>query len=358
MPLYLDSVFDASGQYKFDKVVPRYVNAGLEFYEGASLALDSLNKEGVKLEVQVFDTRHHASLYKLADSGKLNDVDLIIGAVSGSEYLDLATIAKEKQIPFVSASYPNDGGITENPYVIIVNPKLNTHIQAIYNYVLRNLGTNKIVMFRRQNKADDRVTEVIKSLNQSASGPVVNIQTATLNSPFTTADITATLDKSRENVIIGGSLDDAFNKKLITTAASLASAYKITLVGMPTWEGLHELEAPELKAVPVIYPATFFNPEEEDTWSNDFRKQYGRNTYTLPSEMAFRGYEVTYLFSHLLAKYHRDLGNNLSDKNFRVHTDFQFYPVRWSNNAILPDYYENKRIYILKRLDGAITKEY
>ena len=355
-PLYLDSAFDASGNYRFGKTVPRYINAGLDFYEGAALAIDSLDREGLELDVQVFDTRNKTSIYKLADGGAFNDVDLIIGAVSGSEYLDLATIAREKQIPFVSATYPNDGGISGNPFVIIVNSKLNTHLQAIYNYVLRNLGTNNIVMFRRQNAADDRVTEVFKSLNASSSGQVLNIKTNTLSTVFTPEKIAASLDKSRENVIICGSLDESFSKKLITAVASLAKTYKITLIGMPTWEGYRELEATELRTLPVIYSSTFFNPGQEHAWSTDFSQQYAKRTYSSPSEMAFRGYEVMYLFAHLVTLYNDELLQHLSDKNYRVLTDFNFKPIHWSKNSTTPDYYENKHIYILQQLSDTLSK--
>src|SRR5918911_1150193 len=45
-PLYLDSAFDASHEYRYGKnVFPKFINSGLEFYEGVQLALDSLAKE-------------------------------------------------------------------------------------------------------------------------------------------------------------------------------------------------------------------------------------------------------------------------------------------------------------------------
>jgi len=56
--LYLDSAFDADNEYRYTKnVFPKFINPGLEFYEGAQLALDSLNKDQVPLEVFVYDTR-------------------------------------------------------------------------------------------------------------------------------------------------------------------------------------------------------------------------------------------------------------------------------------------------------------
>src|ERR1700744_1708077 len=57
LPLYLDSAFDAGGNYRYDKNFPKFINPGLEFYEGAQMALDTLAKEQVKLDVHIYDTR-------------------------------------------------------------------------------------------------------------------------------------------------------------------------------------------------------------------------------------------------------------------------------------------------------------
>jgi hypothetical protein len=44
VPLYLDSAFDATNSYRYDKNFPKFINPGLEFYEGVQFALDSLTK--------------------------------------------------------------------------------------------------------------------------------------------------------------------------------------------------------------------------------------------------------------------------------------------------------------------------
>src|ERR1043166_1800219 len=57
VPLYLDSAFDASLNYRYDKTFPKFINPGLEFYEGLQLAADSLQKEDMDLDIEVYDTR-------------------------------------------------------------------------------------------------------------------------------------------------------------------------------------------------------------------------------------------------------------------------------------------------------------
>ena len=56
-PLYLDSAFDDLNNYRYEKQFPKFINPGLEFYEGAQLALDSLARESTPLEVFIYDTR-------------------------------------------------------------------------------------------------------------------------------------------------------------------------------------------------------------------------------------------------------------------------------------------------------------
>ena len=82
-PLYLDSAFDAtSGNYRYDKNFPKFINPGLEFYEGVQLALDSLQKENAPLDVQIYDTRQtRQTLAQILESPAFQGTELIIGHV-------------------------------------------------------------------------------------------------------------------------------------------------------------------------------------------------------------------------------------------------------------------------------------
>ncbi|MEY3432312.1 MAG: hypothetical protein RL131_248, partial [Bacteroidota bacterium] len=106
--LYLDTHFDAQGKPLQQKGLNKQSIPALEFYEGVSLAVDSLNQEGVNLSLQVFDIQaKNGNIDKLLQNGSLNGFQLILGQVSGSDYLKLASFSKSKNIPFVSATYPN-----------------------------------------------------------------------------------------------------------------------------------------------------------------------------------------------------------------------------------------------------------
>ena len=353
--LYLDSAFDESMTYRYGKSFPRQSIPGLEFYEGAEFAMDSLRLETADVEMHVFDIRSaSSSISRVAGSPVMDSLDLIIGQVSGTDYLQLADIASSRQIPFVSAVYPNDGGVRNNPQVIMANAKLNTHIQSIYNYVLRNMGTQHLLWLRRPGEADNRVEDVFKQLNASPGGGVMKYKPVKLPDNFSSKDILSRIDTLRDNVLIAGSLDENFARRLLAACAPLPKHYKLTLVGMPTWEGIRELSKPEYRHLPIVYSTTFFN--QGQGLSAHFDSVYRARTFSKPSDMAFKGFEITYYFVHLLMKYDTAMLGNLNDPAYRLITNYDFRPIRWNKDSTEPDYFENKRIYILRRLQNQVTQ--
>ena len=151
-PLYLDSVFNESG-YRYGKGFPKFAVQGLDFVQGAQIALDSLPMLFSNIDARVFDSKSTSKpVLSLIQNKELDSIDLIIGSVKDQEYFQLASFAKEKNIPFISATYPNDGGITGNPFLIIVNSTLKAHCEAIYSHLLQNNGTDKIYLITRPHR--------------------------------------------------------------------------------------------------------------------------------------------------------------------------------------------------------------
>ncbi|WP_336515748.1 ABC transporter substrate-binding protein [Pollutibacter soli] len=355
VPLYLDSAFDNTNAYKYGKSFPKQSIAGLEFFTGAEYAIDSLKMSNEALDFYVFDLRSkQGNINTINKSPLMDSIDLIIGQVSGSDYLRLSEIAKERAIPFISATYPNDGGVKENPFVVIVNSKLNTHIQSVYNYVARNWGPDNIVYVRSKNPADDRIEDLIRQLNQSSGGGVLKYKTVTVADYPMVTDLRKVLDSNRQNIVIAGSLSETFGTRLATACLGMGTSYKINLVGMPTWEGNKELTRSDYRPLPIIYSSTFF--VTDTAWGSRFEENYRKKTFSKPSDLVYRGYEITHLFTRLLLKYDTAVIDHLDDKSFKLLTDYDFKPIRWSKTSTEPDYYENKRVYILRRLNGITEK--
>lgn len=353
LPLYLDSAFDATGNYRYDKSFPKFINPGLEFYEGATLALDTLQKADDRLEVRIYDTRSATqSLQQVLASPEFQPTQLIIGYVVNGELQQLAAAAQRKGIPFINVNFPNDGGITNNPSLVILNSTLRTHCEGIYRFLQRNYPTRPLVFFRRKGSQEDRLKNYFTDLGHTTAGVPLNIQYVTLDENFDAGALAPYLDSSTHTVCIAGSLDEAWGNRLAAALASLKSD-PTTLIGMPTWDNM-DFSRPEFAGEEIIYSTPFyFNPA--DTLVKQITQYFKARFYSRPSDMVFRGYETVYRFGSLLNLHGAQLSGSVGEKKYTVFDDFHIEPVFLNRRSMTLDYFENKKLYFIRKLDGNVT---
>ena len=357
-PLYLDSAFDNNDEYRYARnVFPKFINPGLEFYEGAQLALDSLNKENAPLEVFIYDTRSSKeTLTDQLSNSELNGVELIIAHCSSAELKAFAEAGLRKNIPVINVNLPNDGGVTGNPFFVVMNPTLKTQCEGIYKHIQKNYSLNPIVVFRRKGQLEDRIKSYFDDFGKSTVAIPLQFKYVDLTDSFTVNQLKPYLDTTSQTLCVAGSLDENFGKRLTQQLATLKKQkYQATIMGMPTWDVI-SFNKPEYKGIEIIYSTPFYNAKT-DKVSVSINNKFNKIMYARPSDMVFRGYEVTWKYAKLLMQYEKDLASNLSNKQNKVFTDFDIQPVIGKQNMTL-DYFENKKLYFLKWQDGVLKGIY
>ncbi|MCW3463387.1 ABC transporter substrate-binding protein [Chitinophaga nivalis] len=345
-PLYLDSVFAGSTELP-GRTMPRYVLPGLEFYEGAQLALDSLQQQGYALKVNIYDSKGKQNVASLIRNRTLDATDLIIGAVSNPELKDLSDFAKKKEINFVSATFPNDGGINDNPFLFITNSTLKTHCEALQNYVQDAFSNKNIVLFRRSTTFESRLAADFKaSYDKLESNKKSRIREMVWNDGTTPEEIAKVLLADRPNVIIVTALDENGAKNLLRKLSVSAATYPLQIFGMPTWD-VFKLKDPEFKGLQVYYSSPYFN-DKADNYSR-YINDYFRKTYRArPSDMAFKGFDLTYYFVKLLHE-NGVYFNSEVETSPKIITQYNFQPVYLKDGEQTPSYFENKNIFIIQK---------
>jgi hypothetical protein len=71
----------------------------------------------------------------------------------------------------------------------------------------------------------------------------------------------------------------------------------------------------------------------------------------------YRGYEITLRYISNMVS-HVDNIIDLSDQEGRIFSDFDIQPVKLRQQNSKPDYYENRKIYFIKKIDGVIKGVY
>ena len=351
-PLYLDSVF-SNGSFRYRQGVPKFIIPAVEFIQGAQIALDSMKVEKGNVTAFIYDTKSYTqSIPSLIKNKKLDSLHLIIGSVRDADYKQLADFALLKNIPFISATYPNDGGVTGNPFTVLINSTLKAHCEAIYSYLLQNHGTDLIYLLRKKGSQEDKIAGYFKMLNEPDGKSLLNIQTLNIDSTFSPGILKARLDSNRKSIIIGGSLDEDFATDLASACYGLYETYPITLIGMPNWDGFSSLKRKaDFEGFPIYFTTPYFN-NKWDSYSKMLTASYLKKYKIKPGDMAYKGFESVYMFTKLLTKYPDDFINHINDKTVKIFCDYNIRPVILKKGAATPDYFENKHLYFIKLLNG------
>lgn len=345
LPFYLDSAFNA-GEYKLGNGgIPRYMLPALDFYQGMMLAIDSLNKEKIALSVNFHDTKAlNGGTDSLLTSEALPTTDLLIALFNNrNEIKPVAGFALDNKIPLLSYTFPNDGGVTNNPYLVLINPTLRTHLEAIFKYLQRNHPLQNIHLYKRKGATEDLIRQVLEELNSKTPAAKLKIKVIELADNFTPEEATAALDSTRENLVICGSLQDEFAFNLTRTLGA-AKSYRQTIIGMPTWETGRDLS----QYAEIIY-TTHFQTQRNEKAARAIAAAYQKKMAGGANDMVYKGFEAMYRFGKLLVRYPNELMQQLSNKTFNLLNDFD---IRNVNNPA--DYLENKKIYFVRKSQGSI----
>lgn len=352
VPLYLDSVFK-SNIYKGNKKFPRFALPAIDFVQGAKIALDSFPLDNCTITARIFDTKSDStSVEDLIGQHQLDELDLIIGLVKDNDLNLLADFALLKKIPFVSATHPNDNGIEKNPYFYMLTPSLKTHCESIYSYLLQNHGSDNIIIVRKPGSQEDKTVGFFKNINRPDKKELLKIKTIIPDSAWT--NIQNELDSTRKNCIIGTSLDETFAKELLASIIKLPKNFDLLLFGMPNWNAFNAFGKnikSEYKDFPFYYTAPYFN-DKTDSLSQLIQNSYLTQYKGTPSEMAYKGFEMMYLFSRAIAQNVEEFSAAVNNYPNKLFTAYKILPVYLKGLNKEVNYYENKNLYFIKRING------
>ena len=313
-----------------------------------------MNEEGHSIEVFVFDTHSTKTLAQQLKEAEQDSVQLIIAySETVKELQHFASSAQMMRIPFINANFPNDGGVYGNPYFVVLNSTLRTHIEGIYRYIQKYYSLDNIIVFRKKGEMEDLIKNYFDETGKNTASVPLQIKYIDLVDSFSVKQLQSQLDSNGSTLCIAGSLDENFGKRLALQSASLSQQYSLSLMGMPTFDNMDkEFTRPDYKGLEIIYSTPFYN-SRNDKVSQSITEHYNENLSARPGDVALRSYEATWRFIKLLLKYKNDLASNLTLKEFNLIHDFDIQPVLNKKDMTL-DYFENKKLFFVKWMNGII----
>ena len=275
--------------------------AYIEFYEGLKIAIDTMKKAGMNINLHVYDLdESKEKLNKTISSPALSKMHLIIGPFSDT-YLDtISAFSYEHKIPLVSSFLSGEVSLREiNPYYI--NPITSIYYQMIALadfFKDKREDANVIVSYQPSEMEMAAAIALDSTLNELEfkSHAIVNINESGLSG------ITANFHASKENIIITLANGEIFVSNYIRNLNEYKKNFSITLMPLPGWLKYKNLDLEFLEHLNSNFFGSYFiDYQRED--NRDFAKKFQKEYKSDPGKYAFLGYDIGVYFLSALHNY-------------------------------------------------------
>jgi LysM repeat protein/ABC-type branched-subunit amino acid transport system substrate-binding protein len=367
--LNLEHIAEADPLVEIDEPEVRYYNFFresenyLQFYEGVLLAVDSLQRAGMRIILNVFDTQLSAdSIRRHIHSPQFLRTDLIIGPVFSHVQSEVAAIAAKNRIPIISPLSSQSRDLDNNPFYYQVNPSREFLISKTADLITEEYFNSNLVVVKTKhsgNASEEKVIDLVREKlipsgywNQP-SGLQYNLYDFSREGPL---GLRRVLSHDKENVIFVSSMHEGDISVVLSNINNLAGKYSITLIGFNRYEQFHSIQEEFYHNLRLQYVtpywADYSHPE-----TVRFLKKFRQHFHTEPGNFGMQGYDVAFYFLSALKNFGKDFEEclpyqqaHLSQGNYRFEKQSRL--GGYMNQGVSVISYERNFDVVRKRVIG------
>lgn len=296
----------------------------VEYYRGVRAALDTLSKEGIKTEVNLWNINKDSVLTKvLAHNPSIAKQNIILGPLYTSQVHTLAEFCRKNNVALVMPFSIDADDATTNPNVFqIYQSDSQLAGRSIGAFIERFAKTHRPI-FVNTNTPQDGKYAFTKALRETLQSRGIKEELTDINTPL--REFAKHFSQTQPNVIF---LNSAAYKPLERLFEKLDSLKKIDPSLIISTYGYNEwfIYQPNLEKDYFKYnvhiPTTYYFSRTSDRvedFERDYKNRYGQgmNPDCLP-RMALLGYDHTMYFVRGISKYGRSyVGNEKQNTGFK-----------------------------------------
>lgn len=316
----------------------KLTNMVTDFYMGAEIAIDSIKKQGVNVDVLVLDSgKKGKNIDVILKGGQLDDTDVIIGPFYSNK-VDM--VANKVKSPVVFPHFSNNQNKFVSSKIIKAEADLDSHsiflashLKDVYN------GETIFIVGDGKAKSNAQISKLSFSLKQHDSikkiivlkpedGYIKKERFTDHMKPQAHCWVIMT---SNNNAVVA----DALNSMIVLPEEVTAQVFSIKKNKAYT-----TIDNNKLARVELVYVTNNYM-DASDPGMKVFNSKYKSINYVLPSEYALKGFDVTYDILLRLAS-----GDTLKETfkkgvSFRLGSKFEY-----ENKAFTPS--NNNGLFIVK----------
>lgn len=222
-----------------------------EFYQGFMMAVDSLQKAGMSLNVFIYDTKKDTStIGKILSKNEFNTMDIVIGPLYPKTIKYTASKCKDMGIKIVLPFKTDAAVLHENPKAFKPVTSNMTLIDGTVDYLIENRSHHNIVILKPYLEGDKALYERAKDrFNSNVKPGAYNSKIVELSLGSSSGrDLNAVLKKDTVNMIIIPSNDVKFVTSALNRLNKVLNMnpysknMRIVAVGFEDWNKFDDID--------------------------------------------------------------------------------------------------------------------
>ena len=306
----------------------------VEYYEGFLMAVDSLKKQGVSVDVYTYDIGNtKASLAQLLENKtELKGMDFIFGPAYTDQVKLMADYAEQNKIRLVVPFTSKSDVVFNNPYVFQINTPQSYLFSEVYEHYLRKFP-NAHVVFLDAETGDNDKADFIAGLKEELKNKQITFKELK-GAAITPEGMKTVVDSLRENVLIPTSGKNISLIKilpqLIITSREHPN-YDMKLFGYPEWQTYTYDHLSSFFELDTYFYSSFYTNNlfpEAVKFTSAYRKWYSKDMANTYPKYGMLGFDTAYFFLKALSQYGSDMEENMNRTMVNpIQTGFKFERV-------------------------------
>ncbi len=268
------------------------VNISTDFYFGALVAIDSLKKQGLSIDMKVFDTqKSKAVTKKIANESGLSDTDVIIGPMFLSNLHEIAKNTALNDVLLVSPISEKDHSFIKRRKLVQESPTDEQLTFEMLHYIKNNHSNQKVTIIT-DNKSEKKLKSITNKLKLNDS-----LKDITILKPkkgYINPDkFKTSLDSIHNNWVLLIGSDKVFIADAVHNLGVLPEKFRISLFAFDKSKNFDKIDNNYLARVNFHFPSHSYIDYNADH-TKDFISAYKNRFFGMPSKYAMKGFDETY----------------------------------------------------------------
>ncbi len=320
----------------------------VEYYEGFLMAVDSLKRQGVSIDLYTYNTKgQSATINSILAKDELKEMDIIFGPSHTSNIGSVAKFADKHNIRLVVPFAPKVNEVFNNPQVYQVNTPQSYLYSEVYEHFIRKFKDNNIVFLNANEGTEDKL-EFINGMKNELKDNGIKYRELRLSSEINPYEVIAKMDTLKSNIFIPTSGKNTALVKLLPRLTQVLHEhphFQIQLFGYPEWQTYTQNHLASFYELDTYFYSSFYTNNlfrEAIQFTHAYRRWFSKDMANTFPKYGMLGFDTGYFFLKGLATQGNKLEENLNRVQVApIQTGFKFERVNnWGG-------FVNKKVFFV-----------